>query len=99
VPDPGGEGSRNELAYTRFEAKDYDDRTCIVVVDTMAESGPVMTGVVVDSVAGVLNIAADELQLFTEAAKHVLALTEKQLAALVRTGDFVEVKADEQKVS
>lgn len=45
------------------------------------------------------NIAADELQLFKEAAKHVLALTEKQLAALVRTGDFVEVKADEQKVS
>lgn len=45
------------------------------------------------------NIGADELQLFKEAAKHVLALTEKQLAGLVRTGDFVEVKADEKKVS
>lgn len=45
-----------------FPPKDYDDRTCIVVVDTMAESGPVMTGVVVDSVAEVLNIAADELE-------------------------------------
>ena len=49
--------------------------------------------------AGRANIGADELQLFKEAAKHVLALTEKQLAGLVRTGDFVEVKADEQKVS
>jgi len=45
-----------------FPPKDYDDRTCIVVVDTMADSGPVMTGVVVDSVAEVLNIAADELE-------------------------------------
>jgi purine-binding chemotaxis protein CheW len=45
-----------------FPSRDYDDRTCIVVVDTMAESGPVMTGVVVDSVAEVLNIAADELE-------------------------------------
>ena len=45
-----------------FEAKDYDDRTCIIVVDTMTDNGPVMTGVVVDSVAEVLNIAADELE-------------------------------------
>jgi hypothetical protein len=28
-----------------------------------------------------------------EAAKHVLALTEKQLAGLVRRGDFVEVES------
>jgi len=38
------------------------------------------------------NIEADEEQEFKEAAKHVLALTEKQLAELVREGDFVEVK-------
>ena len=34
-----------------------------------------------------------------EAAKHVLALTEKQLAELVTRGDFTEVKANEQEVS
>ena len=34
-----------------------------------------------------------------EAAKHVLALTEKQLGGLLKQGDFVEVKADEQEVS
>ena len=38
------------------------------------------------------NIEDDEVKEFKEAAKHVLALTEKQLAALVRKGDFVEVK-------
>jgi hypothetical protein len=38
------------------------------------------------------NIEADEEKQFKEAAKHVLALTEKQLAELVREGDFVEVK-------
>ena len=38
------------------------------------------------------NIRADEEKEFKEAAKHVLALTEKQLAELVKHGDFVEVK-------
>ena len=44
------------------------------------------------------NIDAAEEKQFKEAAKHVLALTEAQLAVLVTRGDFVEVKFDEQKV-
>ena len=44
------------------------------------------------------NIDDDEEQQFKEAAKHVLALTEKQLAELVKRGDFAEVKTNEQKV-
>ena len=46
-----------------------------------------------------MNIDDDEEHQFKEAAKHVLALTEKQLADLVRRGDFTEVKANEQKLS
>lgn len=42
--------------------------------------------------SGRSNIQPDEEKAFKEAAKHVLALTEKQLAALVMNGDFVEVK-------
>ncbi len=38
------------------------------------------------------NIRVDEEKEFKEAAKHVLALTEKQVSDLVREGDFVEVK-------
>ena len=45
------------------------------------------------------NIRADEEEQFKETARHVLSLTEKQLAALITRGDFVEVKAHEQEVS
>ena len=45
------------------------------------------------------NINDDEVEQFKEAAKHVLPLTEKQLSELLKRGDFVEVKANEQKVS
>ncbi len=45
------------------------------------------------------NIKHDEEHQFKEAAKHVLALTDNQLADLVKRGDFTEVKANEQKVS
>jgi hypothetical protein len=45
------------------------------------------------------NIDDDEKVQFKEAAKHVLALTEQQLAELLKRGDFLEVKSDEQKVS
>jgi hypothetical protein len=37
------------------------------------------------------NIDDDEKRQFKEAAKYVLALTEKELAELLKRGDFVEV--------
>ena len=40
------------------------------------------------------NIDDDEREQFREAAKLVLALTEKQLAVLLKRGDFVEVKSE-----
>jgi hypothetical protein len=40
------------------------------------------------------NIDDDEKEQFKEAAKHVLALTEKQLAELLKRGDFMEVKSE-----
>jgi len=36
----------------------------------------------------------DEEEQFKEAAKHVLGLTEKQLAELLKRGDFAEVKSE-----
>lgn len=44
------------------------------------------------SKSGQANIRADEEKAFKEAAKHVLALTEQQLAELIREGEVVEVK-------
>ncbi|HXM40707.1 MAG TPA: type II toxin-antitoxin system RelE/ParE family toxin [Bryobacteraceae bacterium] len=40
------------------------------------------------------NIDDAEKEQFKEAAKHVLALTEKQLAELLKRGDFTEVKSE-----
>jgi hypothetical protein len=40
------------------------------------------------------NIDDDEEEQFKEAAKRVLALTEKQLAELLKRGDFLEVKSE-----
>ena len=40
------------------------------------------------------NIADDEKEQFKEAAKHVLAVTERQLAELLRRADFIEVKSE-----
>ena len=40
------------------------------------------------------NSDDDEKEQFKEAAKHVLALTEKQLTELLKRGDFVEVKSE-----
>jgi len=40
------------------------------------------------------NIDVHKKGQFQEAAKHVLALTDKQLAELPRRGDFAEVKSE-----
>jgi hypothetical protein len=45
------------------------------------------------------NINADEEKRFKEAARYVLRLTGKQIAELVKEGDFVEVKGHEQEIS
>lgn len=44
------------------------------------------------------NIDDEEQRQFKEAARHILALTERQLAALLKRGGFVETKANEQEV-
>ena len=40
------------------------------------------------------NVNEDEEDQFKEAAKHVLGLTEKQLAELLKRGGFVEVTSE-----
>jgi hypothetical protein len=40
------------------------------------------------------NVDGAELEQFRAAAKHVLALTEKQLAELLKRGDFIEVESE-----
>jgi hypothetical protein len=42
------------------------------------------------------NIDGGEEKQFKEAARHVLKLTEKQIDALVMSGDFVEVRYEQE---
>ena len=45
-----------------MEMADYNERTCIIVVEIEAEKGNVTIGVVVDSVSEVLNIFAEDIE-------------------------------------
>ena len=49
------------LRFSMPEA-DYTDRTCIIVVEIIGNSGEFVTGIVVDSVSEVLNIRAEEIE-------------------------------------
>jgi hypothetical protein len=42
------------------------------------------------------NIDDDEEKQFKEAARHVLQLTENQIEALIKNGDFVEVRYEQE---
>jgi purine-binding chemotaxis protein CheW len=45
-----------------FPSQDYDERTCIIVVEVALQASKVMMGVVVDAVSEVLTITADEIE-------------------------------------
>ena len=45
-----------------MEEIDYNERTCIVVVEISGSTGTVMIGIVVDSVSEVLNIRGDDIE-------------------------------------
>ncbi len=45
-----------------MESIDYNERTCIIVVEIDSESSTVLIGIVVDAVSEVLNIKEDEIE-------------------------------------
>jgi chemotaxis signal transduction protein/ABC-type nitrate/sulfonate/bicarbonate transport system substrate-binding protein len=45
-----------------MQAQDYHDRTCIVVLDLVGPEGHILSGMVVDSVAEVLNIRTQDIE-------------------------------------
>jgi purine-binding chemotaxis protein CheW len=54
-----------------FAPQDYDERTCIIVVEVALQSSTVMMGVVVDAVSEVLTIAASEIEEAPDFGEHV----------------------------
>jgi len=45
-----------------MESMEYNERTCIIVVEITGQAGTVMIGIVVDSVSEVLNIKGEEIE-------------------------------------
>lgn len=45
-----------------MELKEYDDRTCIIVVDVPGPNGTVQVGMLVDSVSEVMNITSQDIE-------------------------------------
>jgi len=45
-----------------MESVDYNERTCIIVVEIAGQAGTVQTGIVVDSVSEVLNIKGEDIE-------------------------------------
>jgi len=45
-----------------MESIEYNDRTCIIVVEISGETGNIMVGIVVDTVSEVLNIKAEDIE-------------------------------------
>ncbi|MFH1216550.1 MAG: chemotaxis protein CheW [Pseudomonadota bacterium] len=45
-----------------MDSREYNDRTCIIVVEAQGESGSVLVGMIVDSVSEVLNITEAEIE-------------------------------------
>lgn len=44
-----------------MESQEYNDRTCIIVVEVQEESGQILIGMLVDSVSEVLNVSGEEI--------------------------------------
>jgi len=45
-----------------MDSKEYDDRTCIIVVEVSGVNGQIMIGMLVDSVSEVVNIDENEIE-------------------------------------
>ncbi|MGE3190711.1 MAG: chemotaxis protein CheW, partial [Vicinamibacterales bacterium] len=54
-----------------FNAQEYTERTCIIVVEVALVSGKMMMGIVVDAVSEVLNIGEAEIEATPEFGDRV----------------------------
>jgi purine-binding chemotaxis protein CheW len=74
---------------------DYDERACIVVVETEAGSDTALVGIVVDSVSEVLNIRAE---LIEETPTFSGRLTTGYILGMAKTESSLKILLDIDKV-
>ena len=78
-----------------LKPKEYDERTCIIVVEVSNEAGSVMMGIVVDSVSEVLNISSTDIE---PAPKFGTNIDTKFILGMAKTKDRVKILLDINKV-
>jgi purine-binding chemotaxis protein CheW len=54
-----------------FPAQEYNERTCVIVVEVLVQASKVMMGVVVDAVSEVLTITNDEIEATPEFGEQI----------------------------
>lgn len=54
-----------------FPSQEYDERTCIIVVEVALQTSKVMMGVVVDAVSEVLTVVVDEIEATPDFGENV----------------------------
>jgi purine-binding chemotaxis protein CheW len=54
-----------------FPSQEYDERTCIIVIEVALQSSKALMGMVVDAVSEVLTIGAEEIEGTPEFGEHV----------------------------
>lgn len=70
---------------------DYNDRTCIIVVEIATQSGRVMIGILVDAVSEVVNIKDEDIE---ETPTFGRTLNTKYILGMAKMGDGVKILLD-----
>lgn len=78
-----------------MDAKPYNDRTCIIVVEIDTHEETILVGIVVDSVSEVLNIAEDQIE---EAPEFGTKLNTDYIMGMAKSEDDVKILLNIDKV-
>jgi purine-binding chemotaxis protein CheW len=78
-----------------FEACDWTDRTCIIVVEVAGREGKVFMGIIVDSVSEVLNVKGEDI---SETPRFGIQVDTSYILGMARTGGSVKILLDIDKV-
>lgn len=78
-----------------MEAMDYQERTCIIVVEIGRENGRVLIGIVVDSVSEVLNIKGGEIE---ETPNFGSQVNTDYILGMAKAGGGIKILLDIDKV-
>jgi purine-binding chemotaxis protein CheW len=78
-----------------MEPMEYNERTCIIVVEVAGEKGTVSIGLVVDGVSEVNNIKADEIE---DPPAFGAALSTEYILGMAKKDDGVKILLDINRV-